>query len=135
MSGAELASGSAGAAAFRRRGEGVTHWPQLTPCHACVPRLRPCSKLGSQRFGGLVFKAFRDADLETKSVAMYKEVGVGDRMGTLSREQFAELLQKIDSGLRALPATAQVARQQGEYLAAALRQADGNVAGARPSRS
>jgi NADH:ubiquinone reductase (non-electrogenic) len=79
-----------------------------------------------------VFKAFRDADLETKSVAMYKEVGVGDRMGTLSREQFAELLQKIDSGLRALPATAQVARQQGEYLAAALRQADGNVAGERP---
>ena len=54
-----------------------------------------CSKLGSQRFGGLVFTAFRDADLETKSVAMYKEVGVGDRMGTLSREQFAELLQKI----------------------------------------
>ncbi|KAJ9530429.1 hypothetical protein QJQ45_000803 [Haematococcus lacustris] len=35
----------------------------------------------------------------------------------LSREQFKELVKKIDSGLRALPATAQVAKQQGEYLA------------------
>lgn len=35
----------------------------------------------------------------------------------ISREEFNELLRRIDSGLRALPATAQVARQQGEYLA------------------
>ncbi|KAK9866896.1 hypothetical protein WJX84_007114 [Apatococcus fuscideae] len=31
----------------------------------------------------------------------------------LSEEQFADLLKKIDNGLRALPATAQVAKQQG----------------------
>lgn len=34
----------------------------------------------------------------------------------LSRGEFAEVLTTIDSGLRALPATAQVAKQQGEYL-------------------
>jgi len=38
----------------------------------------------------------------------------------LSREQFKELLELIDSGLRALPATAQVAKQEGEYLANVL---------------
>jgi NADH:ubiquinone reductase (non-electrogenic) len=38
----------------------------------------------------------------------------------LTKEQFKELLQQIDSGLRALPATAQVAKQQGEYMAALL---------------
>eukprot|EP00195_Chlamydomonas_chlamydogama_P008836 CAMPEP_0202898464 /NCGR_PEP_ID=MMETSP1392-20130828/6978_1 /ASSEMBLY_ACC=CAM_ASM_000868 /TAXON_ID=225041 /ORGANISM="Chlamydomonas chlamydogama, Strain SAG 11-48b" /LENGTH=558 /DNA_ID=CAMNT_0049584399 /DNA_START=316 /DNA_END=1992 /DNA_ORIENTATION=- len=35
----------------------------------------------------------------------------------VTRDKFKELLSKIDSGLRALPATAQVAKQQGEYLA------------------
>jgi len=35
----------------------------------------------------------------------------------ISREEFNELLQKMDGTLRALPATAQVARQEGEYLA------------------
>uniref|UniRef100_A0A7S3QLS1 NADH:ubiquinone reductase (non-electrogenic) n=1 Tax=Dunaliella tertiolecta TaxID=3047 RepID=A0A7S3QLS1_DUNTE len=38
----------------------------------------------------------------------------------VSREQFVEILKAIDSGLRALPATAQVARQQGLYLAKTL---------------
>lgn len=35
----------------------------------------------------------------------------------VTKEQFKEVLKKIDSGLRALPATAQVAKQQGEFLA------------------
>lgn len=35
-----------------------------------------------------------------------------DPSSTLDQEQFITLLQKIDAGLRALPATAQVARQQ-----------------------
>ncbi|GBF96542.1 hypothetical protein Rsub_09125 [Raphidocelis subcapitata] len=35
---------------------------------------------------------------------------------SLTKEQFKELLQQIDAGLRALPATAQVAKQQGEYI-------------------
>ena len=52
-----------------------------------------------------------------------------DPDATLSREQFASLLGKIDSGLRALPATAQVASQQGAYLAGLLRVADGNLDG------
>jgi hypothetical protein len=38
---------------------------------------------------------------------MYKEVGVVDPSSTLDRQQFGELLTRIDSGLRALPATAQ----------------------------
>ncbi|KIY96076.1 NADH dehydrogenase, extrinsic [Monoraphidium neglectum] len=45
----------------------------------------------------------------------------------LTKEQFKELLQKIDSGLRALPATAQVAKQQGEYIAELLVQ--GHITG------
>jgi NADH:ubiquinone reductase (non-electrogenic) len=61
---------------------------------------------------------------------MYKEVGVVDPSSTLDRQQFGELLTRIDSGLRALPATAQVARQQGEYLAQAFKLADGKLDGA-----
>ncbi|WIA41047.1 hypothetical protein OEZ86_004683 [Tetradesmus obliquus] len=38
----------------------------------------------------------------------------------MSREEFKALLEKIDSKLRGLPATAQVAKQQGEFLAGAL---------------
>lgn len=38
----------------------------------------------------------------------------------LSKEEFRKLLETIDSGLRALPATAQVAKQEGEYLASIL---------------
>jgi len=41
---------------------------------------------------------------------------------SLSKDEFRDLLIKVDSGLRALPATAQVAKQQGEYLARALKE-------------
>jgi NADH:ubiquinone reductase (non-electrogenic) len=47
---------------------------------------------------------------------------------SLSQEEFRDLLGKVDSGLRALPATAQVAKQQGEYVARALK--EGTVAAA-----
>jgi len=40
--------------------------------------------------------------------------------GTLSPEEFADLLGTVDSKLTALPATAQVASQQGRYLATLL---------------
>ena len=39
---------------------------------------------------------------------MYREVGVVDPTSTLNHDQFVTLLKAIDSGLRALPATAQV---------------------------
>lgn len=42
----------------------------------------------------------------------------------MSMEDFAALLQEIDDRMRRLPATAQVARQQGEYLASLLNSAD-----------
>jgi NADH:ubiquinone reductase (H+-translocating) len=46
--------------------------------------------------------------------------------GTLSPAEFGELLRRVDAKLTALPATAQVASQQGVYLAKLL----GAVAGA-----
>jgi NADH:ubiquinone reductase (non-electrogenic) len=45
-----------------------------------------------------------------------------DDEDSLSKEEFRDLLGKVDMGLRALPATAQVAKQQGEYLARALKE-------------
>lgn len=44
----------------------------------------------------------------------------------LSREEFAALLEEADRGLRALPATAQVAKQEGEFLAAHFNRAAGS---------
>jgi len=43
--------------------------------------------------------------------------------GFLNVTEFRALLERIESGLRALPATAQVARQQGEYVARVLVEA------------
>ena len=76
------------------------------------------SKTGAMRFGGIVAKAFASANLsisQTVDEEMYSRYVNED--ASLDREQFRELLQTIDSGLRALPATAQVAKQEGEYLA------------------
>ena len=70
------------------------------------------SKSGAMRFGGLVAKALEAANPGTSAV--YKDI---KDTSSLDRTQFRELLQKIDLGLRALPATAQVAKQEGEYLA------------------
>ncbi|KAL6756599.1 type-II calcium-dependent NADH dehydrogenase [Haematococcus lacustris] len=66
------------------------------------------TKAGSSRWGGLVAKAVQGNASPLAELPESTE---------LSREQFKELVKKIDSGLRALPATAQVAKQQGEYLA------------------
>ncbi len=66
-----------------------------------------------QRFGGLVGKAFKRAS------GSASDGGVMDTIAEdaeLPREEFADMLKTIDAGLRALPATAQVAKQQGEYL-------------------
>jgi NADH:ubiquinone reductase (non-electrogenic) len=82
-------------------------------------------KLGMQRFGGLAFKAFQEANKD--KAAIYREVGVVDPTSTLNHDQFVSLINGIDAGLRALPATAQVARQQGEFLAEAFRLADGRL--------
>lgn len=43
----------------------------------------------------------------------------------LTQAEFAALLEEADRGLRALPATAQVAKQEGEYLAAHFNRAAG----------
>eukprot|EP00877_Chromochloris_zofingiensis_P004510 jgi/Chrzof1/1405/Cz10g06180.t1 len=62
---------------------------------------------GVRRFSGLVQRTVRK-DNPLASLTEDTE---------LDKEQFREVLKKIDSSLRALPATAQVAKQQGEYLA------------------
>lgn len=76
------------------------------------------SKTGALRFGGIVAKAFANANKsasQTVDEDLYSKYVNDD--ASLDREEFRELLQTIDSGLRALPATAQVAKQEGEYLA------------------
>jgi len=77
------------------------------------------SKYGAKRFGGLVAKAFANAKSSQSNGSspyqdMYKNL---TEESLLDREEFRDLLKTIDSGLRALPATAQVAKQEGEYLA------------------
>lgn len=73
------------------------------------------SKYGAQRFGGIVAKAFAGSSLKSNGTSVVlKDIS---ETSTLDRDQFKEMLKTIDSGLRALPATAQVAKQEGEYLA------------------
>jgi NADH:ubiquinone reductase (non-electrogenic) len=78
------------------------------------------TKTGIMRFGGVVAKAFKSASATVggsngaATSAIYKDI---DENSTLDREQFKDLLKTIDLGLRALPATAQVAKQEGEFLA------------------
>ena len=103
---------------------------------------------GVSRFGGIVFKAFRAAQKSQKkgsgspssssnSNGKYDPMYEGiDERSTLDQEQFRELLKTIDSGLRALPATAQVARQEGEYLARLFAAAElGNETSASTAES
>lgn len=68
-------------------------------------------KAGMSRWGGMVAKAISGNQNSSNPMSTLSDDN------TVSRDQFKELLTKIDSGLRALPATAQVAKQQGDYLA------------------
>ncbi|GAX84552.1 hypothetical protein CEUSTIGMA_g11973.t1 [Chlamydomonas eustigma] len=67
---------------------------------------------GFSRFGNLVA-----GTLGTNSAPSDSPVATVEESHELTKEEFKTLLGKIDSGLRALPATAQVAQQQGAYLA------------------
>jgi len=73
------------------------------------------SKAGSLRFGSLVKKTIAQIRKLPQSPS---EILLGelDMTSELNLEQFEELLKSIDSSLRGLPATAQVANQQGAYL-------------------
>jgi len=76
---------------------------------------------GSMRFGSLVKKVLQGFKAEEKkATACDLIMGDLDMDTELTLEQFEELLAKIDAGLRGLPATAQVAKQQGEYLASMM---------------
>lgn len=72
------------------------------------------AKYGAKRFGGLV-----RTEINSEAAGPLNELSDDT---AITRTQFEDLLAKIDKGLRALPATAQVARQEGEYLAKLLKQ-------------
>lgn len=72
------------------------------------------AKYGQRRFGGLVRSTLQGGQTAAQPKSPVSELT--DKT-ELTREQFEGLLGQIDKGLRALPATAQVAKQQGEFLA------------------
>jgi NADH:ubiquinone reductase (non-electrogenic) len=89
-------------------------------------------------WGGLVKKAVAAANSSTDEAAAGPQTAgevlatLQDEDDSLSKAEFRDLLGKVDSGLRALPATAQVAKQQGEYLARALKEGKVEVVGGGP---
>lgn len=70
------------------------------------------SKRGFARWGGMVGSALERARTRAAGAASDNPLSTLDDDTALTREEFAELLGSIDRGLRALPATAQVAKQQ-----------------------
>lgn len=74
----------------------------------------------NKRFGGLLSKVLSAANSNGKSPNQ-SPLATVEETDELTKEQFKMLLEKVDSGLRALPATAQVAKQQGEYMAEVLK--------------
>ncbi len=56
-----------------------------------------------------------------------KFAAFADDTGRCSFEGFEKMLTEVDNGLRALPATAQVAKQEGEYLASFFAQCEGDA--------
>lgn len=74
------------------------------------------SKEGMNRFGNLARSIIASAQ-PAQAASPFADL---DDSTQVSKEKFKELMGKIDNGLRALPATAQVAKQQGEFLASLL---------------
>jgi NADH:ubiquinone reductase (non-electrogenic) len=66
---------------------------------------------------------YADDDEDEASASSSSSSSQGNTMGsTMTLEQFQAQLEELDKGLRSLPATAQVASQQGEYLARLFKQ-------------
>ena len=82
-----------------------------------LPELQAMLRRGAEEFSHL-------EELANRAEEAYGEI-VGDRDG-LNFEQFKEMLAKTDAGLRSFPATAQVAKQEGEYLADLFNTAAGD---------
>ncbi len=97
--------------------------------HECLYMRR---KYGVYRWGNMV-KGAVDSANRLSPLARKQQPGTGimadlDEKSELSEEQFVDLLKKIDNGLRALPATAQVGHAHTQVLsymrAIALTDAD-----------
>ena len=82
------------------------------PVTAAAPLLVACDGQSM-----VPFEAARAAGLSRTVQSMFDEADA-TRAGGLSLEQLRALLRRIDGTLRSYPATAQVAKQQGDYLAA-----------------
>ena len=70
------------------------------------------SKRGYARWGGMVGRALEKARARGGGENADSPLSTLDEDAALTREEFSDLLASIDRGLRALPATAQVAKQQ-----------------------
>ncbi len=68
-----------------------------------------CRKYGQNRWGGLVRGTFESVGIHPPGSARNTPMAEINPDDQLDKANFEELLSKIDSGLRALPATAQVA--------------------------
>jgi hypothetical protein len=77
----------------------------------------PALLLGCDGQSMAPYDAARSAGLSRTVQSMFDEADAA-HAGGLSLEQLRALLRRIDGTLRSYPATAQVAKQQGEYLAA-----------------
>ncbi|KAK9813760.1 hypothetical protein WJX73_007780 [Symbiochloris irregularis] len=77
-------------------------------------------KVGLKRWGGMVAGKLQSNSSSNGAVPQgvsYGGLESLDETCQVTREQFKDILKSIDKGLRALPATGQVAGQQGKYLA------------------
>ncbi|CAL5221824.1 g4081 [Coccomyxa viridis] len=72
---------------------------------------------GLRRWNNMVGTLIRKKSSTVSDATPVSELGEDTE---LDKEAFSLILSKIDQGLRALPATAQVAKQQGEYIAKLL---------------
>eukprot|EP00775_Hariotina_reticulata_P004476 gene4476-4730_t len=75
----------------------------------------------NKRFGNLVARVLGGTNSGIASNGTSTPVASMEEDDELTKEQFKAVLAQVDKGLRALPATAQVAKQQGEYLAEVLK--------------
>lgn len=84
-----------------------------------LAELQAMLRRGSEEFSHL-------EELANRAEDAYNEIVDADGQNGLNFEQFKEMLAKTDAGLRSFPATAQVAKQEGEYLADLFNTAEGD---------
>ena len=78
-------------------------------------------------------KSFRTwRKFTTASTSVFKDFTDGSER--MSYPEFCAMLENVDKGLRALPATAQVAKQEGQYLASFFNDCAATTNKSKPPR-